>query len=323
MDDSGGASGAGGNPYGGSAPESGAERGRGYAAMVAVYLVWGLLPAYWKLLAKSPPLGVMAHRALWAGVFVFGAIILSGKSKAFFSSLKDRRTAGLVALASLSLAAQWAAYLLAISSGKLVELSLGYFIYPLVVALLGRLFLGEKLGGTKSISLVLAALGVLVSLLSLGRLPALALALAASFAVYSLVKKKIGIPSLHSTGLELLFLSPFSLGYCAWSAGSGMGFFLGGRSGSPMLTALLLLGGGALTALTLALFAAGSSRIPIFAIGLLQYISPTMVLALGVFVYGEAFGVWRALSFGLVWAGIAVYAGPGLARALRSRAGKA
>lgn len=289
---------------------------RGYLSMVAVYVVWGLLPAYWKLLKAVPPLGVMAHRALWAAIFIFGAIFFSHKPKDVFSHLKDRRTLALSALAGLSLAVQWAAYLAAIVLGKLVELSLGYFIYPLVVALLGRIVFGEKLNGLKLVSLGLAALGVGISVASLGDIPALALVLAFSFAVYSLAKKKLQIPSLFSTGFELLFLVPLALAYCLWAEASGAGFFLsaqGGSQGRP----LLLLGGGALTALTLLLFAFGARKIPIFAIGLLQYISPTMVLLLGIFAYGEAFGFWRALSFGFVWAGIAVYIAPGIKGVLK------
>lgn len=294
----------------------GGERVKGYLSMVAVYVIWGLLPAYWKLLATLPPLGVMAHRALWAAVFIFGAIFLSRQPRDVFVHLKNRKILGLAALASLSLAVQWSAYLAAIVSGKLIELSLGYFIYPLVVAFLGRLVFKEKLQGAKRISLILAALGVGISIVSLGDIPGLALALAFSFAVYSLAKKKMEIPSLLSTGFELLFLAPFALGYCLWAADSGRGFFFSAGSASTG-PAFLLLGGGILTATTLLLFASGARKVPIFAIGLLQYISPTMVLLMGIFVYGEAFGIWRALSFGFVWLGIAVYIAPGLSALFR------
>ncbi|TXT49532.1 MAG: chloramphenicol-sensitive protein RarD [Spirochaetes bacterium] len=298
--------------------DGGGEKAKGYLSMVAVYVIWGLLPAYWKLLAGTPPLGVMAHRALWAAVLIAAAMLFSQSPKGIFASLRSNKTHRLIALSSLSLAIQWAAYLAAIVSGKLVELSLGYFIYPLVVALLGRLVLKEKLQGFKLVSLALAALGVCISLASLGELPFLALVLAFSFAVYSLVKKKIDIPSLHSTAFELLALAPFALGYCVWAAAFGPGFFLAAQGGS-VGTPFLLLGGGILTALTLLLFASGARRVPIFAIGLLQYISPTMVLLLGVFAYGEDFGVWRALSFGFVWLGIAVYVAPGIFGAMKKR----
>jgi chloramphenicol-sensitive protein RarD len=298
--------------------EGGGEKAKGYLSMTAVYVIWGLLPAYWKLLAGAPPAGVMAHRALWAAALIFAALLFSQRPKQIFASLRRKRTLWLIVLSSLSLAIQWAAYLAAIVSGKLVELSLGYFIYPLVVALLGRLFLKEKLQGFKLLSLGSAALGVCISVASLGELPILALVLAFSFAVYSLAKKKIDIPSLHSTGFELLLLAPFALGYCLWAAASGQGFFFAEDSGSNSVP-LLLLGGGILTALTLLLFASGARKVPIFAIGLLQYISPTMVLLLGVFAYGEEFGLWRALSFGFVWLGIAVYVAPGIIGALKKR----
>lgn len=304
----------------------GRQRALGYLYMVLVYLIWGLLPAYWKLLAAAPSLGVMAHRAIWAAALIFIALFLSHRPDDIFSKIKSRSVRGLIVVASLSLAIQWGAYLLAIVKGQLVELSLGYFIYPLVVTGLGRLFLGEKLNSSKIISLIFTSLGVLISLASMGKLPVLALTLAFSFAVYSLVKKKLGIPSLISTGFELLFLLPFALGYCLWAEASGIGFFLTGsraitnaavHSAGGLDLILLLLGGGIFTALTLILFASGSKRVPIFAVGLLQYISPTIVLLLGVFIYGEAFGLWRALSFGFVWLGISVYLLPGIAAMLK------
>lgn len=305
----------------------GRQRALGYLYMVLVYIIWGILPAYWKLLAAVPPLGVMAHRALWAAVLIFIVLFLSHRPNDIFSKIKSGSVLGLIVIASISLAIQWGAYLLAIVQGRLVELSLGYFIYPLVVTGLGRLFLGEKLNSSKIISLIFTGLGVLISLASMGKLPVLALTLAFSFAVYSLVKKKLGIPSLISTGFELLFLLPFALGYCLWAEASGPGFFLstfqagngGSAPGGGGTLMLLLLGGGALTALTLILFASGSKRVPIFAVGLLQYISPTIVLLLGVFIYDEAFGIWRASSFGFVWLGICVYMLPGIAAMLNIR----
>ncbi len=304
----------------------GGQRALGYLYMVLVYLIWGLLPAYWKLLAAAPPLGVMAHRALWAAVLIFIVLFLSHRPNDIFSKIKSRKVVGLIAIASLSLAIQWAAYLLAIVKGQLVELSLGYFIYPLVVTALGRIFLGERLNFSKIVSLIFTGMGVLISLASMGKLPVLALSLAFSFAVYSLVKKKLGIPSLVSTGFELLFLAPFALVYCFWAEARGIGFFLTGslavtkaaaRGADGTDIVLLLLGGGLLTALTLILFASGSKRVPIFVVGLLQYISPSMVLLLGIFIYGEAFGLWRALSFGFVWIGIIVYLVPGIASMLK------
>ena len=281
----------------------GKEQARGMTCMVAVYLIWGVLPAYWKLLAGVPPLAVMAHRALWAFVFLLAALATFYKPKHLFAPLAERRVLSLHLLASFSLAVQWTAYLIAVSSGRLVELSMGYYLYPLVVTFLGWAFLKEKLNRAKIISLALAGAGVAVTIIGYGRLPVLALVLAGSFSVYSLVKKKIKVNSLNSIFYEILFLLPFALAYIAWFGIRGEGFFFGNSPGS----AGLLIGGGILTAVTLLLFAAGARRIPIFAIGFLQYISPTIVLFLGVLAYGENFGPTQWMSFALIWLGVLVY----------------
>jgi chloramphenicol-sensitive protein RarD len=281
----------------------GREQARGMACMVAVYLIWGVLPAYWKLLAGVPPLAVMAHRALWAFIFLLAALAIFYKPKHLFAPLADRQVFSLHLLASASLAIQWAAYLIAVSSGRLLELSMGYYLYPLVVTLLGWAFLREKLNRAKIVSLALAGAGVAVTIVGYGRLPVLALVLAGSFSVYSLIKKKIKVNSLNSIFYETLFLLPFALAYIAGLGISGRGIFYGS---APELAALLI-GGGVLTAITLLLFAAGARRIPIFAIGFLQYISPTIVLLLGVFAYGESFGTTQRISFALIWLGVLVY----------------
>ncbi len=279
------------------------EQARGMACMVAVYLIWGVLPAYWKLLGGVPPFAVMAHRALWAFVFLLAALVTFYKPKHLFAPLADRQVFSLHLLASLSLAVQWTAYLIAVSSGRLVELSMGYYLYPLVVTFLGWAILKEKLNRAKIFSLALAGAGVAVTVVGYGRLPVLALVLAGSFSVYSLIKKKIKVNSLNSIFYEILFLLPFALAYIAWFGMRGRGFFYG----SSPESAVLLIGGGILTAITLLLFAAGARRIPIFAVGLLQYISPTIVLLLGVLIYGENFGPTQWVSFALIWFGVLVY----------------
>jgi len=279
------------------------EQARGVTCIVAVYLIWGVLPAYWKLLAAVPPFAVMAHRALWAFVFLLAALAAVYKPKHLFAPLADRQVFLLHLLASFSLAVQWTAYLIAVSSGRLVELSMGYYLYPLVVTFLGWVFLKEKLNRAKTVSLALAGCGVAVTLVSYGRLPVLALVLAVSFSVYSLVKKRIKINSLNSIFYEILFLLPFALIYLSWSGIRGHGYFYDSSPGYG----ILLIGGGVLTAITLLLFAAGAKRIPIFAIGFLQYISPTIVLLLGVLAYGEHFGPTQWASFALIWLGVLVY----------------
>jgi len=281
------------------------EQTRGYIFMVAVYLIWGVLPAFWKLLIKVAPLAIMAHRALWAFVFLAAALALFYKPKKLFAELADRKVLGLHLLASFFLAIQWAAYLIAVLSGQLLEMSMGYYLYPLIVALLGWAFLKEKLNRAKILSLALAGAGVIVAIVGLGRIPVLGLVLAFSFSLYSLIKKRIKINSLNSIFYEILFLMPFALAYLALTSLTKN--TVGQSADTDPGIFLLLVAGGVATAITLLLFASGARRIPIFAVGFLQYISPTMVLFLGVFAYGESFGASQWASFALIWLGVLVY----------------
>jgi chloramphenicol-sensitive protein RarD len=290
--------------------EEGKDRGRGLAYIVAVYLAWGLMPAYWKLMRQVDPLTILSHRVIWSAAFLLILIMAIYRPKNIMEPLKDRKTLGLNLVASLALLIQWVAYLVAIVTDRLVELSLGYFIYPIVLALLGTVFLKERMTIPQIAAIALASIGVLVKVLEQGGVPVLALTLAFSFSVYSLAKKKAKIKSINSIFYEILFMLPFALGYAIYAESSGVGYF----AKPEIASILLLVGGGILTAATLLLFAAGAKRIPIFTVALLQYISPTMVLLLGVFVYKEEFGSSQALAFGAIWLAIAVSLAPALRR---------
>jgi chloramphenicol-sensitive protein RarD len=280
--------------------EQGRERAKGLACIVAVYVAWGLMPAYWKLMRRIDPLTILSHRVIWSAVFLLVLLAAIYRPKKFLEPLKDRKTLALNLVASLSLLVQWVAYIVAIVTDRLLELSLGYFIYPIVLALLGAVFLKEKMTLLQAAALVLASLGVLVKVLEQGGVPVLALTLAFSFSAYSVAKKKARTKAINSIFYEILFMLPFALGYAIYAEASGAGYF----AKPDIASAALLIGGGVLTASTLLLFASGAKRIPIFTVGLLQYISPTMVLLLGVFAYGEEFGAGQWLAFGAIWLAI-------------------
>jgi chloramphenicol-sensitive protein RarD len=206
--------------------------------------------------------------------------------------------------------------MVAVDSGRLLDLSLGYFLFPLVVAPLGALILKEKLGRPQLLAIALASVGVLIKLIQHRSLPLLALALAFSFSLYSLLKRRIGIEAVEAIFLESLCLLPLGLGYAAYAEWSGAGYFLR----ADLASMALLVGGGILTALTLVLFAAGAGRVSLFTVGFLQYISPTMVLLLGLLVYGEEIGTVDWLLFGFIWAGLFVASLPAIAAARRNQA---
>ncbi len=294
----------------------GKEQKRGLVYITAVYLIWGLLPAYWKLMQKIDPLTILAHRALWSFVFLLVLLAIIYRPKRILEPLKDRKNLILYLLASLSLAVQWVAYLLAIVTNHLVELSMGYYIYPIVVVFLGMVFLKERLTIHQRIALGLAFFGVAVKMIQYRSVPVLALTLAFSFSVYSIIKKKIKINSLYSIFYEIMFMLPIALGYVVYTESVGSGYF----AILDMRSALLLIGGGIATASTLLLFAAGARRIPIFTVGFLQYISPTIVLALGIFVYKEDFGPGQLIVFGFIWLALIIYSVPGVLGLIRSTA---
>jgi chloramphenicol-sensitive protein RarD len=295
----------------------GRERRLGLAYITLVYLAWGLLPAYWKLMRQIDPLAILAHRALWSFVFLLALLAIVYRPKRILEPLKDRKTLLLHLLASLSLAIQWVAYLLAITTDHLVDLSMGYYIYPIVVVFLGMVFLKERMTSLQKIALALAAVGVSAKVIQYRSVPVLALTLAFSFAVYSIVKKKIKVNSLYSIFYEILFMLPLALGYAIHAEISGPGYFSAGDSGSS----LLLMGGGVATASTLLLFAAGARRIPIFTVGFLQYISPTMVLLLGIFAYGEEFGPGQLIVFGFVWLAVIISSVPAVLGLIGKKSG--
>ncbi|MDP3176588.1 MAG: EamA family transporter RarD, partial [Spirochaetaceae bacterium] len=290
--------------------ESERERRRGLAYISAVYLAWGLMPAYWKLMRHIDPATILSHRAIWSAAFLLILIAAIYKPTGILEPLRDRKTLALTIVASVSLLVQWAAYLVAITTNRLVELSLGYFIYPIIVAFLGAIFLKERMTVPQIVAMVLASIGVLVKVLEHGGVPVLALTLAVSFSIYSIAKKKARTKSINSIFYEVLFMLPLALGYAAYAEASGAGYFVKPDLGS----ATLLIGGGILTAATLLLFAEGAKRIPIVVVGLLQYISPTMVLALGTLIYKEEFGSIHWLAFGIIWLAIAVSTIPAIGK---------
>lgn len=294
------------------------EAARGITFAVLVYLIWGAMPAYWRLLGHIVPATILAHRAIWSFACLGIILVLTRRTGSVRAAFRDRRKLGLLALASAALLVQWIAYMVAVDTRHLLDLSLGYYIFPLVAALLGRLVLGEAITRRQGIALALASIGVLAKIIEHRSVPVLALVLAVSFSLYGMVKRRIGIDPLGAVFLESLILLPLGLGYAAYAEVAGPGYLTVGDGRST----LLLIGGGILTALTLVLFAAGARRIPMLLLGLLQYISPTMVLVLGVVGYGEAVATVDWILFGLVWLAIVVSTLPSLA-ALRGRAGRA
>lgn len=281
------------------------SRRGGIAAGLCAYGLWGALPLYWKLLVGVPALELLAHRIAWS----FFALLLGcalARRLGFFAALGPR-TLAVYAVASLLVGSNWLLYVWAVNGGRVVEVSLGYFLNPLVSILLGVLLLGERLRGGQWLAVALAGGGVGVLVLGSGGLPWVSLSLAVSFGGYGLVKKLAPLPSLEGLLLETALLTPPSLLWLWLVESRGQGAFL---HGGPLQDALLV-GTGLATAAPLLLFGVAARAIPLSTLGLLQYLAPSLQLLLGVFAFGEPFGGARAAAFGLVWLGLAVYAAEG------------
>ncbi len=282
----------------------------GLAAATFAYVCWGLLPIYWKVLGQVPALEIICHRVVWSLVFTGALLVALGRLGEVFRALRTRRDMLLLAASSSLIGLNWFLYVWAVNDGHVLEASLGYYLNPLVNVVLGVAVFGDRLGRPQRIAVGLAALGVAVQLVAQGRLPWIALALAISFGLYGMVRKLMSVESLPGLFLETLFLTVPAGGYLGWLYLSGLGAM--GHLG--LGTDLLLAGAGVVTGLPLLAFAFGARRITMTTLGILQYLGPTGMLLLGVLVYGESFGPSQAVTFGLIWAGVALYTVDGFNR---------
>ena len=283
---------------------------RGLAAAVSAYLIWGVFPLYWALLGHLPALEIIAHRVLWCAVSVSLWLFWSEGRSWLRRALAGRRVGRLLIASSLLISVNWGVYIWAVTNGRVVDASLGYFINPLLSVALGVGVLGERLNRVQWSAVTLAAVGVLWLTLSQGALPWIALVLASSFAVYGLIRKQVAVEAVPGVAIESLILTPVALGWLLWLAAAQRGSFLAGSAGQDVL----LVVGGVLTALPLIGFAYGARRIPYSLVGILQYILPTLQLLSGVLLLGEPFGSDRAIGFGCIWLALAVYAQDGWRR---------
>ena len=285
---------------------------RGIALGVGAYVLWGVLPIFWKALETVDSLEILAHRIVWSVGFLAVIIVLRG-SWSQVRSLSLSTIARLLGAGSL-LGLNWATYIWAVTNGHIVESSLGYFINPLLSVLLGVVILREHLEPVQWMAVAIAATGVAYMTLSIGSLPWIALVLATSFAVYALLKKQMrGVGPIESLAVEVTLVLLPALVYLTFLRASGGGAF---GSDGLRITILLILTGVA-TALPLVLFGAAARLIKLSTIGLLQYIAPSLQFLIGVFVYGEVVGRDRLIGFVLVWFALALYTGHGLARLRR------
>jgi chloramphenicol-sensitive protein RarD len=277
------------------------RRGILYGALA--YGLWGVVPAFWKLLAQIPALELLGHRVVWGLLTLLVLVAVTGRGEATRQALRDRRVLVAMACSSVLLSINWGTFVYAVSAGHLLEASLGYFINPLVSVALGVLVLGEKLRRAQKLAIALAALGVVALTLHRGHLPYLALVLAFSFGLYGLVRKTAKVESLAGSTVETALMSPVAL--------VGLGLLLARGDGSlghaDATTHALLLATGVVTTIPLLLFTSAARRLPLSTVGFLQYLAPTGQFLLAVLAYDEPFSSGTLIAFAVIWAGLAVF----------------
>jgi chloramphenicol-sensitive protein RarD len=288
---------------------------KGFWAVFGSFVCWGLFPLYWHQLKAVPAMQIVAHRVVWCAVLVVGYLMLTAGPGWLRQALRRPRVPLMLTASSLLVSFNWGLYIWAVNNGHVVESSLGYFINPLVNVLLGVLLLKEKLNPAQRAAVACAALGVTWLTWQLGALPWVALLLALSFGSYGLIRKIAAVESIPGLGVESVFLFLPALGYLLWTHGRGEGAF----GQLPPLQNVMLVAGGAVTALPLIGFAYGARRISYSLVGIVQYVGPTLQLLTGVFLFGEAFTRTQAVGFGLIWAALAICATDGLWRSRAAR----
>lgn len=279
--------------------------------------IWGLYPLYLRELASVSSLEIVLHRSAWSLVFLLGVLALLRRWAWLGTLMKSPRQMLMPLASGLLLALNWLLYVYAVQSAQVVEASLGYFINPLISVCLGVVVLRERLKRIQWVAVAFAAAGVMWLTWHTGRLPWLGLALAATFAVYGLLRKTSVLGPLEGLTLETLLIAPLVLPWLGLITWSGQGAL---ATGSPSLMFWLVMAG-PLTAVPLMLFAAAARRLKLATVGLFQYLSPSLQLAIGVVIFGEPFDRQRLAGFVLIWAGLAVYTAHSLALSRRAPAG--
>ncbi len=295
-----------------SVPDSPPDSPRGILSALGAYLCWGLFPLFWRQLASVDAIELIAHRHVWSLAAVALLLPLLGGAKELRAAFRRPVLLAVGFAAGVFLTVNWLVFVWGVNHGRVIECSLGYFLQPLAAALVGRFALRERLSRMQALALAVAAGGVALLVWRTGSLPWISLGIVASWAPYSLLKKRAALPALPGFALETLLLAPFAFGYLGWLAWQGRGAL----GHAPAGVELLVIASGLVTATPLLLFAEGARRLRLTTLGLLQYIVPTLQFLVGWAVFHEPLARDRLAAFGLIWCGLAIY-GADLARTAR------
>lgn len=276
--------------------------------VLGCYVLWGLLPVFWKLLAGVNSAYVLAQRIVFSCLFCFAVILIKKNGGELKNILRDKKQRRLYLACGLLISANWGVYILTVATGRILEASLAYYMNPLFSILIGALIFKERLSGVQWLSVALAFVGVMYSVVLYGSVPYLAIIIGLTFALYGAIKKGIKAESEVSICMETVSVLPLALIFIVYAQLSGFTTF----ASLSVKEMLLLVLTGAITSVPLMLFASGIKRTSITVSGILMYINPTLQLLLGVFVYNEEFTKANAVTFVFVWLAVILFVGDGL-----------
>ncbi|EUJ23795.1 RarD protein [Listeria grandensis FSL F6-0971] len=280
------------------------EKTWGILAAIAAYIIWGVLPLYWKMAGGVPASEILAYRIIWSFVFMVLIIAMMGKSKVVWaeiiSIIKRPKLILAISVASVLITANWFIFIFTVNDGHVISASLGYYINPLVNVLLATVFLKEKLSRGEVLAVLSAAVGVLILAIHQGVFPWAAISMAVTFGLYGLIKKLVPVSAWGGLTIETMIMTPFALLFLVFFAQDAFMRF-------GLDTNLVLFGAGVVTAIPLLLFATSARRISYVMLGFIQYVGPTLMLILGVFVFHEAFDGIQLIAFLFIWAALLIF----------------
>jgi chloramphenicol-sensitive protein RarD len=274
---------------------------RGLLFGISAYIIWGLLPLYWKLVEDAGAYEILAHRGIWSLLLCVFLLAARKQIKSAYLMVKASRTLSLLFLASGLLTLNWGVYIWSVTVNRVVEAALGYYITPLINVTFGVLLLREKLRPLQWVSVGIASIGVLILTVGYGELPWIALVLSVSWGSYSLIKKSLNLGALETLSVETLFAFLPNLVFILIIEANGSAEF-----GKAWSTSLLLFGAGAATVVPLLLFNGSTNRLPLSTVGLLQYITPTIMFFIGIYINNENISGVKIAGFVFIWLALAV-----------------
>lgn len=282
---------------------SGKSERKGIVYAVLSYAMWGILPLFWKALMRIDAGEILASRIIWSFVFLSMILLIVGGVRDLKNVFSNAKTLLGVFLGSLLITTNWFIYIWAVNSNHVIETSLGYYINPLFTVLLGVIVLRERIDRWQILSLLLGLLGVIVITVQYGKVPWIALLLAISFGLYGLVKKLSNLTSIIGLTMETMMIAPVALGFVVYKQMEGTSSLIA----LPLNVLILAVLSGVVTAIPLLLFAHGAKCVPLSTLGFIQYLSPSIALLLGVFLFKEDFTRVDFISFGLIWLALGIY----------------